>query len=85
MPSSMAPVLKSTEFAPGRIEAEAPEPANDRDVVPYLMHLGCRATDARRVAALCDKSLPEGSLEDRLRLALRHLAPPHRKEPAMAT
>ena len=84
-PPSMASAGPSTQFAPGRIEAKAAEPANDRDVVPYLMHLGCRAADARRVAAQCDEALPEGSLEERLRFALRRLAPPHRKEPAMAT
>ena len=76
---------KQSQFAPGRIEAEAHEPAADRDVVPYLMHLGCRAVDARRAAALCDEAMPEGSLKERLRFALQHLAPPHRREPAMAT
>lgn len=55
-----------------------PEPDPERDVTPWLRALGFRAQEARRAAAECDR-IPEASLEERLRFALRHLAPPHRR------
>jgi 5-methylcytosine-specific restriction endonuclease McrA len=42
-----------------------------RGVVPFLEHLGYRATEARRAAVLCEK-IPDASLGDRMRLALSY-------------
>ena len=56
----------------------------DGDVVPWLQKLGYRAGEARRAAAFCE-TIPHASVEERLRLALSHLAPPHRVVPATAT
>jgi hypothetical protein len=70
-----APVAqRSTSLA----HAPSTEPADERDVTPYLRKLGCRADEARRVAALCT-NLPNASLEERVRFALKHLMPPHRR------
>jgi hypothetical protein len=76
-----------TRAAPGKSTAPTPEPrepADERDVTPYLRKLGCRADEARRVAAAC-ASLPNASLEERVRFALKQLMPPHRWVPATAT
>ena len=70
--------------APGRVEAAAAEQSKDGDVVPWLQKLGCRAGEARRAATICD-TIPEAPLEERLRLALSQLMPPHRIVPATAT
>jgi hypothetical protein len=59
-------------------EREAREREKKLDVVPWLRALGYRATDARRAAECC-AGLPDTSLEERVRVALRYLAPPHRK------
>src|SRR5207249_11017213 len=59
--------------------AAATERAKELDVVPALRNLGFRADEARRAAAHCDSTLPEGPLEERLRTALRFLAPPARR------
>ena len=70
--------------------AAATERAKELDVVPALRNLGFRADEARRAAAHCDSTLPEGPLEERLRTALRFLSPPARRwspaasSPAMA-
>jgi hypothetical protein len=75
-----APVAKgATAPAP----EPSTEPADERDVTPYLRKLGCNARDARRVAALC-ANLPNASLEERVRFALKHLMPPHRRIAAPA-
>jgi hypothetical protein len=58
--------------------APSTEPADEHDVTPYLRKLGCRADEARRVAALCTNLL-NASLEERVRFALKHLMPPHRR------
>ncbi len=56
-----------------RAAAEA-EGARDADVIPWLRQLGFRADEARRAAAECDT--PAGApLEDRVRQAIRFLAP----------
>jgi len=47
----------------------AAEQANDRDVVPWLRALGFSAAEARRAAERCE-SIPDASLEERVRLAL---------------
>ena len=58
-----------------RQEEDLPD---DRDVIPWLRQLGFQADEARRAAARCD-AIPHASLEERVRLALRHLTPPHRR------
>jgi len=82
---------RTRSTAPERSAAPAPEPStelpDERDVTPYLRKLGCNADEARRGAAAC-ASIPNASLEERVRLALRHLMPPHRRFaacPATAT
>jgi len=64
----------------------SPEPAAapERDVVPWLRALGFRADEARRGAARCE-SIPEATLEQRLRVALACLRPPHRRVLPTAT
>ncbi len=64
--------------AAARARAAAAEQSEERDVVPWLRQLGFRADEARRAAARCE-AIPEASLEQRLRLALTHLRPPHRR------
>jgi len=58
--------------------AAAAEQEEERDVVPWLRALGFRADEARRAAAVCE-SLPDASLEERVRLALSCLGRPHRR------
>jgi hypothetical protein len=64
--------------------ATAPTPASsdvsaeDRDVIPWLRQLGVPMDRARRAAEFCE-SMAEASLEDRMRAALRFLAPAHRR------
>jgi 5-methylcytosine-specific restriction endonuclease McrA len=53
--------------------AAAPSPP-ERDVVPWLRRLGFRPDEVRRAARCCD-SIPDASLEERVRLALSHLRP----------
>jgi len=50
----------------------------ERDVVPWLRALGFRADEARRAAAHCE-TIPDASLEERVRLALSCLGRPHRR------
>ena len=64
--------------AEARAAAAAAERAKELDVVPWLRQLGFRVDEARRAAALCE-SLPDAPLEERLRLALAFLRPPHRR------
>jgi len=75
-----------TRAAAARREAEAreqaaaaAEKAKELDVVPALRNLGFRADQARLAAAHCDSTVPDGPLEERLRTALRFLAPPARR------
>jgi len=58
--------------------AAAAEPSHEQDVVPWLRQLGFRPDEARRAAAPCE-AIPAASLEERLRLALSLLRPPHRR------
>jgi Holliday junction resolvasome RuvABC DNA-binding subunit len=58
--------------------AAAEEQAKERDVVPWLRALGFRADEARRAASACE-TIPDASLEERVRLALSCLGPPHRR------
>jgi len=63
--------------AKARARTEAADPS--RDVTPWLRQLGVRGGQARRIAALCEETLgPEVPLEERVRFAVRQLAPPHR-------
>jgi hypothetical protein len=74
---------KSEHIAEPRAAKPAPEPDPERDVTPWLRSLGFRADEVRRAAAHCE-SIPDASLEDRVRLALSCLAPPCRKIEARA-
>jgi hypothetical protein len=77
-----AKVSAQVEPAPGQVTSPAPRVADasqeDLDVVPWLEALGYSAAQARRAAAQCEFR-PEATIEQRLRLALRQLLPPHRK------
>jgi len=59
-----APVVEST--------------ADDRDVTPWLRRLGVRASEARRMAEICETTMPDASLEERVKRALGYLAPRQR-------
>jgi 5-methylcytosine-specific restriction endonuclease McrA len=63
---------KSAAKAGAPVPAKTPDP--ERDVTPWLRRLGFRADEARRAAAHCE-SLPEASLEERVRAALSFLRP----------
>ena len=60
-----------------RARSTAVESSSERDVIPWLRQLGFRADEARRAAVQCE-SIPEASLEERVRFALSLLAPPRR-------
>jgi hypothetical protein len=51
---------------------------SEKDVTPWLRQLGVCAGQARRSAASCGTLPPEATLEERVRFAVRQLAPPHR-------
>jgi 5-methylcytosine-specific restriction endonuclease McrA len=57
------------------------EPWDDRDMTPYLRKLGYNACEARLGAEAC-ASIPNASLDERVRVALRMLMPPCRHIPA---
>jgi HNH endonuclease len=66
--------------------ARAVDPDPEKDVTPWLLQLGVRAEQARRLAESCDALPPETSLEERIRFAVRQLAPPHcRRGPSPQT
>ncbi len=52
---------------------EARARAAAAEVIPYLRRLGFRADEARRAAARC-QSVPDASLEERVRVALSSFA-----------
>ena len=52
--------------------------ADDRDVTPWLRRLGVRASEARRMAEICETTMPDASLEERVKRALGYLAPRQR-------
>ena len=69
--------------AQARAQAAPADP--EKDVTPWLRKLGFSVSEARLAAERCE-SIPDASLEDRIRFALRLLAPPHRTvHPTMAT
>ena len=79
-PVALVPAIPpeaGTGCAPSPTESSR-EPDPERDVTPWLQALGFSAQRARWAAAQC-AGLPESSLEERVRFALRLLAPPHRK------
>jgi hypothetical protein len=57
--------------------------SEDRDVMAGLRTLGFRADEASWAAKLC-QSIPDASLEQRMKLALSYLVPPHRYVPPAA-
>ena len=83
---SMAARARTDAKAHARMPAsEHPDAADSPlDVIPWLRQLGCNAKEADRGAALC-AYLPDASLEERLKVALRGLAPAHvRRTPRSA-
>jgi len=85
----MSEKRREAQLAPGRVEARARTAAAapaapsasiepEGDVIPWLRKLGFRADEARRAAAQCE-SIPEASLEERVRFALSLLGPPCRR------
>jgi 5-methylcytosine-specific restriction endonuclease McrA len=68
----------SDAAAKARAQAEAPAAA---DVIPVLRELKFSLEEARRGAALC-ADIPDTPLEERVRVALRGLAPPCVRRPA---
>ena len=70
--------MPSLSAATRRASAEA-EKDPERSVVPWLLKLRVSLAEARRVAALCEH-LADAPLEERIRFALRQLAPPRRVE-----
>ncbi len=66
-----------------RREMEAKARAAAEEVITPLRLLGFRADEARRAAALCE-SIPDATLEERVRHALSHLAPRARSVSATA-
>jgi hypothetical protein len=78
-PQASVAVVAERSAAPA--SGSPAESSSDRDVVPFLRKLGYSADRARHAAALC-ASMPHASLEERVRFALRHLMPPHRRVPA---
>ena len=59
-----------------KVRAQSADP--EKDVTPWLRKLGVRAEQAHRIAASCEALPSETSLEERVRFAVRQLAPPHR-------
>jgi Holliday junction resolvasome RuvABC DNA-binding subunit len=57
-----------------RAEAVAAKQVQDNDVVPWLRQLGFRADQARRAAEFC-ATIPDVTLEGRVRAALKFLCP----------
>jgi hypothetical protein len=69
-----------TDFMRGkREEAQRAAEARRRaeEVIPFLRRLGFSADESRRAASLCE-TMPDASLEDRVRRALASLKPPAR-------
>ncbi|HEY2955344.1 MAG TPA: hypothetical protein VGK89_08875 [Candidatus Eisenbacteria bacterium] len=76
----------ASEVAAGeRARVAAAARSEEKDVTPWLRKLGYRADEARRAAEVCER-IPDATLEERIRLALSYLCPPHRRvSPAKAT
>ena len=65
--------------ARAEVRAAAAKQAEELDVVPWLRQLGFRADEARRAATHCDDTVPDSTIEERLRAALHFLSPPARR------
>jgi hypothetical protein len=61
--------VRAREQAAAAERTRAAEQASERDVVPWLRRLGFSASEARQAAARCE-SMPDASLEERVRAAL---------------
>ena len=69
------------------IAARSNVPANqhdERDVVPWLRSLGFRADEARRAAEFCE-TIPDATLEERIKAALSYLVRPRRTASSLGT
>ena len=74
-----ARAAREQRAAAAALDAGARVAAQQRaqEVIPFLRRLGFRADEARQAAAQCE-TIPDASLEERVRLALFHLRPPAR-------
>ena len=61
-----------------KAEANPQQAASVEEVIPYLRTLGVRPNEARQAAKCCE-GMPDAPLEERVRAALRCLAPPSRR------
>ena len=79
----MSQQREEAQRARARAQAAAADP--EKDVVPWLRKLGFSVAEARLASERCE-SIPDASLEQRVRFALSVLAPPHRTvSPMIAT
>jgi len=62
------------EKAAAEARATAAEQDADTSVVPWLRQLGYGLADARAAAALCE-SIPDATIEEKIKVALRHFRP----------
>ena len=71
-----AALKQANERAEEQAKERAKEQAKKRaeEVIPWLRTLGIRADDARRAAERCE-AIPDASLEERVRVALRSFGP----------
>jgi hypothetical protein len=68
-PTEARAAAKAHASVRAREQAAAAERARELDVVPWLRRLGFSASEARQAAARCE-SMPDASLEERVRAAL---------------
>jgi len=74
--------MAATAAAAGlRDSLEAAEQQAQNEVMPWLLRLGISEREAREAVARSGAA-PNAPLEERVRLALRQLGPPHRRVPA---
>src|SRR5438132_5028745 len=64
-------VAEKREKAAAEAQAAAAEQDPEHSVVPWLRQLGIEANEAREAAALCE-NMPDATLEQRVKAALRH-------------
>ena len=69
--NGVPPTAHTESTANGHPAVPAPD---DRDVTPWLRGLGVPAGEARRMAEICERTMPDASLEERLKRALAYLA-----------
>src|SRR5262249_18373254 len=73
--NSPAPERVEGRAATNRSTSPTRAPSPDHDVTPWLRELGVHANEARRMAEICEETMPDASLEERLKRALSYLAP----------